>query len=712
MAEETSSTTSDQQLSQIIAQLLSGKTAQPAADPNMGPSSMEGRGLLSRIGEGLAGGAQYGSTQEREQGGLAALGAMGARMLQASDWSSQPHTFGSILGQGLESARGSLGQTQAVSAAQHYATQQLAHQQQQDQIARLREALPYLKLQEDRAAVARMKAADQPTNTDIGKAGTTTTSDVLPPTPELAPVVAPGGAKFQVAATVAEKFQGLVNDLEANGYRLDPATSGGYNKRFIAGTHTPSNHAFGTAIDINWAKNPQGGSASDIPPDLARKLAAKHGLVWGGDWSGKTRDPMHFEVPRPRADATPETGAVQAAGDAAPTSNVIPTLPPAAAAASAADVAQIEAGRAEARTSMASGPGQGTMVAGPPGTVPPAMPPTPEFKMRPLTPTEQAQTSYALSPDVERTLKVMSVGARTPEDVVKVQDARRAALMTQREKADAARLAIEKEARQDWLKQNSPATDAHLAASGMIREPGVQYLVDNAGNVTTKAIPVDARVAARAEAEGKRYLTDYAEPYDKIRPVHQLLDHMEALDKKIKSDSFGGRGTVGSNFAQSVQKTLSGLGLASQDITDATANQEAYNALHNQLVLKLKGLSGTSLGNTSNTDLAFLDTSAPAMNTTPEGRARTTAAIRQILNYQGRLYEIATDSLHDPNNHGTMRDLHERLAKEPPAIPTFPGKSISPADGKAWMEHNKPRRGTAYYNSKGDLAIWGVDPLE
>jgi hypothetical protein len=173
MAEDTASTTSDQQLSQIIAQLLAGKTAQTAADPNRGPSSMEGRGLLSRLGEGLAGGAQYGSTQEREQGGLAALGAMGARMLQASDWSSQPHTFGSILGQGLESARGSLGQTQAVSAAQHYAAQQLAHQQQQDQIARLREALPYLQLQQQMrgAAEAGRLLGDGGGNTSIGAAG-------------------------------------------------------------------------------------------------------------------------------------------------------------------------------------------------------------------------------------------------------------------------------------------------------------------------------------------------------------------------------------------------------------------------------------------------------------------------------------------------------------------------------------------------------------
>ena len=173
MAEETTSTTSDQQLSQIINQLLAGRTTQPAVDPNVGPSSRDGRGILSLLGEGLGGGSQYGSTAEREQGGLSALGAAGARMLQASDWSVMPHTFGSILGQGLDAARGNLGHTQAVSAAQHYAAQQLAHEQQQDQIARLKEALPYLQLQEDQRAAARQRELLKPgsTSTSIGTGG-------------------------------------------------------------------------------------------------------------------------------------------------------------------------------------------------------------------------------------------------------------------------------------------------------------------------------------------------------------------------------------------------------------------------------------------------------------------------------------------------------------------------------------------------------------
>jgi hypothetical protein len=116
--------------------------------------------------------------------------------------------------------------------------------------------------------------------------------------PDLTHVVAPGGAKFTVASSAADRFTGLITDLEAAGYKIDPAISGGYNPRYIAGTQTPSEHAYGLAIDVNSVRNPQGGTTSDLPPDLARELAAKYGMVWGGDWHGKTRDPMHFQIAR------------------------------------------------------------------------------------------------------------------------------------------------------------------------------------------------------------------------------------------------------------------------------------------------------------------------------------------------------------------------------------------------------------------------------
>ena len=761
MAEETTSTASDQQLSQIINQLLVGRTAQPAVDPNTGPSSREGRGILSLLGEGLGGGSQYGTTAEREQGGLGALGALGARMLQGSDWSTTPHTFGSILGQGLDAARGNLGRAQAVSAAQHHAAQQLAHEQQQDQIARLKEALPYLQLQEEQRAAARQRGLLKPdsTNTDIGKAGTTTTSDALPATPELAPVVAPGGAKFQVAATAAEKFQGLVNDLEASGYNLDPATSGGYNKRFIAGTHTPSNHAFGTAIDINWAKNPRGGSASDIPPDLARQLAAKHGLVWGGDWSGKTRDPMHFEVPRPRADATPEAGAVQAAGgDVVPTGTVIPTLPPATAAASAADVADIKAGMVGAGAdpdTLAPGPGSSPMAqpgavvtaqaggqqpsttqlppikAGDglithPGTyseyrareyVPP--PPTEDFNPN-LTPAQQRAFASEAKAIEQRALAVSAARKPDEKSVQEILSAReeiKAKIqMAAQEKAQKAAIAITKynETQDNAIRPRyEKEVDAYKAAAqaNLAHSQAVDLARINADFDKDKE---GARIAMRGD---EKRMQDHATAAAAMQPVSDQLRQLPALMQNLPPG-----GSLSSLMGQYPQVTslLERANIVSPGTAD---NVSIFMGLTNHLAGQLRV---TGSGSMSDKDLASFKTVMPQLLQSPEGRAKAVAFLQNIADRVVEAQEFtdsyfkridpktgkpAHDLVHLKDAINAPRRLDENginqggLGPVVPAAPKFEGPG-SYAAAREWLKTNTQsgRPYTAWLpNEKGEL---------
>lgn len=55
-----------------------------------------------------------------------------------------------------------------------------------------------------------------------------------------------------------------------------------------------SGHIYGVAIDLNAAKN-QFGTAGDMDPRLIA-VFKRNGFVWGGDWSGAQRNPMHFEV--------------------------------------------------------------------------------------------------------------------------------------------------------------------------------------------------------------------------------------------------------------------------------------------------------------------------------------------------------------------------------------------------------------------------------
>lgn len=117
-----------------------------------------------------------------------------------------------------------------------------------------------------------------------------------------------GGARFTVADAYRDQFEGLLNDLEASGYAINPEASGGYNNRNIAGTNKLSNHAHGSAVDVNWNDNARG-SKGNIDPDLAKRLADKWGMRWGGTWSNP--DPMHFEI------AHGEAGHVHQPGDEA-----------------------------------------------------------------------------------------------------------------------------------------------------------------------------------------------------------------------------------------------------------------------------------------------------------------------------------------------------------------------------------------------------------
>jgi hypothetical protein len=78
--------------------------------------------------------------------------------------------------------------------------------------------------------------------------------------------------------------------------------AGCYYPRFIAGTSTLSNHAFGLALDINAVEN-QRGTVGLIDRGVVQAFQ-NWGFTWGGDW-GYT-DPMHFELNSIRT-PTPES---------------------------------------------------------------------------------------------------------------------------------------------------------------------------------------------------------------------------------------------------------------------------------------------------------------------------------------------------------------------------------------------------------------------
>ena len=108
------------------------------------------------------------------------------------------------------------------------------------------------------------------------------------------------GKSTQVAASLAPQFQAMIDELE-NVYGYEIYSIGGYNYRYIGDTNTLSWHSGGIAIDINPAENPFGRAyVTDMPAGGTGSemvaLANKYGMGWGGAWTGKNKDAMHFSA--------------------------------------------------------------------------------------------------------------------------------------------------------------------------------------------------------------------------------------------------------------------------------------------------------------------------------------------------------------------------------------------------------------------------------
>lgn len=85
----------------------------------------------------------------------------------------------------------------------------------------------------------------------------------------------------------AKEFNELIEPLEGGTF-----DDWGYCYRDVRGVPGKlSNHASGTAIDLNASKHPLGkvGTFDAAKVPMIRALAKKYGLAWGGDWTRKTR---------------------------------------------------------------------------------------------------------------------------------------------------------------------------------------------------------------------------------------------------------------------------------------------------------------------------------------------------------------------------------------------------------------------------------------
>ncbi len=122
-----------------------------------------------------------------------------------------------------------------------------------------------------------------------------------------------GGHAVKVHARALPAFRLVAANLAAeaargNFYAVRSQHTFGHHARTVAGRHSMSNHAFGTAVDINSTSNPYRADnvlVTDLPAWFV-KAWTDAGFCWGGDWVN-IKDPMHFSWKGPAS--TPGYGA-------------------------------------------------------------------------------------------------------------------------------------------------------------------------------------------------------------------------------------------------------------------------------------------------------------------------------------------------------------------------------------------------------------------
>lgn len=93
---------------------------------------------------------------------------------------------------------------------------------------------------------------------------------------------------------LASVFTGVFDRIQSSGLQSKITSFGGCFSFRPQRTGTKlSTHAWGIAIDLNPETNEQG-TAGNMDSGLIATFR-EAGFKWGGDWQGRSRDPMHFQ---------------------------------------------------------------------------------------------------------------------------------------------------------------------------------------------------------------------------------------------------------------------------------------------------------------------------------------------------------------------------------------------------------------------------------
>ena len=79
--------------------------------------------------------------------------------------------------------------------------------------------------------------------------------------PNIVTLVRKDGLRLPIHKEIKDLVAILMDLTEGQKYNINPNQTWGYANRAISGTNAPSNHSWGTAVDINAPSNPYGSAA-------------------------------------------------------------------------------------------------------------------------------------------------------------------------------------------------------------------------------------------------------------------------------------------------------------------------------------------------------------------------------------------------------------------------------------------------------------------
>jgi hypothetical protein len=668
------------------------------------------------------------SPAEREQAGFQALSRFGTGLMAASHY-VPGQTFGSNLAQGFQAAEHGYDTTARQAAGLLGAQQAYAIQNQQGDLAKLKEVLPLLQLkaQTQAADVARRIAAGGVAPPNVGDVGADTYVGAIgghEGTGQNPRSSAAGVGQFldstwnDFATANPQYFAGMSPD-QILAAKKDPAFGakvGPIAIEWLAKQNadelqrkgvTPSGPLLGIAhylgagaagaiagapdnapisayvVPAAVKSNPELANmtvgqmkaryANTPPPSFMKPAVAPGQASAPGAGAGAGARPA---LPPPEAPIAPGAGGTQTAGPAAPTGSVIPPSPPG----SAADVEAIKAGMIGAGADPTTlAPGSGSTPAPMPGAVvtaqatPPIVSPYgPDWKPTeipiPNLPRYDPNLTPAQNASFDRQRQEAGLGlpGEVPAKLAAVEKARADAIAAkQKDAADAADVFRKEQA------ESQRGIAQHLWDQQQKQDDAKQKLANDIALEQERGSQSRLSTAAGAVVESNKIVRDMLAK-DSVTAAGKVqnLEGLLAL-----SDNVGDKNTTLQSLANvkyggtSLLNHLANFGIVPKG--DAGPIQMLQSGISGAIT-ELR--SGIQMGQLSDRDLTFIESMGPSLYEDQATRTAVIKYLQQAARAKMKLNTIYNEEMTRPNTSSAdaLERARDIMEKKYPIVPQMP----------------------------------------